>query len=107
MPTIRRRTTRQQQPKITPELVKLYRTCIEIIDAGQDKTWEAAGGRQRELLDTASELHTRLGLKPWDDNVLWVSLEGPPEKWEDPKRHRKAQDLRQALQAALDVSDEH
>src|SRR5690348_1942357 len=107
MPTIRRRTTRQQQPKITPEIVELYRTCIEIIEAGQDKVWEGQGGRQRELLDTETALDAAFGLHPWEYSPLWVSIDGPPERGDDPARHEKAQQLRQALQAALDASNEH
>src|SRR5690242_1476622 len=102
MPTKRRPIARSTRPRITPELVELYRRCLEIIEAGQDEAWEDEGGRRRELLDAHVALMSGLGLRPWHYSPLWVSLDGPPAPHADPERHALAQQLRRALEAALD-----
>ena len=85
--------------RIGPEAVRLWRLVNEIYDAGADEEWEPAG-RRRELRDAEVALHAALGLSPWHYQVGWVSSDGPPEKWEDSKRHALAQQLRRALEAA-------
>jgi len=80
----------------------MWRLVKEIYDAGADAEWEPSG-RRRELRDAEVELHALLGLSPWHYQVGWVSSGGPPEKWEDPKRHELAQQLRRALEAAAEL----
>ena len=103
MPTNRTPIERPIQARITPELVEMYRRCLEIIEDGDDDVWEADGGRQREFHDVSLALHVGLGQKPWDYSVFSVSLNGPPRSWEYRDRHERAQQLRRALhEAALE-----
>jgi hypothetical protein len=99
--TRRRRTPHPDLPRITPELVKLYKRILEIRAAGLDDIWEDQGGRKREMYDARAELHRGLGLNPWHYSPTDVALDGPPNADEDPERHALAQELRRALEAAF------
>ena len=106
MPTNRRTIERPIQARITPELVELYRTCLEIWDAGLEDIPEAEGGRRAEFDDARWAIHVGLGLKPWEYHPLSVLPDGPPEKWQDLERYAQAQALRRALDEALAAVDD-
>jgi hypothetical protein len=100
MPTVRKRITRPAQDvQITPEAARLFRTIIEIQDAGLDEIFESEGGRRNEYQKLREKFDELLKWKPWIDPPYIVPSFGEPPAWERrPEDYRATQQLRRALE---------
>ncbi len=96
MPTNRTPINRPPRSQITPRAVALFKRALEIEACDDNEFWEDDGGRKREYLDVADQLHQALGLKPYEPSPL--DCDGEPPSWEGhPELWRKAAELRKAL----------
>ena len=107
MATKRTRLHRAMRSRVTPRCAELWRQLNEI-DANARVRWEDEGGRCREFLDAALELHHALGRKPWMQHVEDVVHDAPPE-WMTAERleftdWHGAVELRRALEESVDTS---
>jgi hypothetical protein len=80
MPTTRTPIKRSSRGgRITPLILDTYRRARDLHDNHDTETWEEDGGRRREYLDAASQLHSLLGRKPWQTCVMdCVDVETAP-----------------------------
>jgi hypothetical protein len=93
-----RTATAASSPRITSEMVGLYKRCREIVAAGGERSWEEDGGHRAEFLELSVILHHALGRKPWQENVCdVVDSPGKPPADEDV---RSAVALRRQLEKA-------
>src|SRR5207245_10334054 len=70
MPTRRTPIDRGRRVQITPAMVVLWKRGQEILATNAEQKWEEEGGRRREFLDLAVELHELLDSRQWDVDVL-------------------------------------
>src|SRR5262249_15407925 len=66
MPTRRTPIDRARRVQITPAMVALWKRGQEILATKAEQKWEEEGGRRREFLDLAVELHELLDRRPWE-----------------------------------------
>jgi hypothetical protein len=106
MPTKRTPLKRDLRVRITPRTIDLFVQIEQILDAGLDDIWEDEGGRRREYLDKAFELHRLLGRDPCQTQVQWITGPAPPPfNREEIHDHEGAWLLRQALLAAAEKAE--
>lgn len=105
MTTKRTPIRRNVKPRITAEVLALWRKIQEIEAEGDDRAWEEEGGRRRECMDAHNELNQLLGIRSWQRNPAQVREPEPP-KWMTAgnllaaDQWREAWKLRQAIEAA-------
>ncbi|MGJ5155395.1 hypothetical protein [Bradyrhizobium sp. HKCCYLR1023] len=79
MSTKRRAPQFARTPKLTIEMVALFATGCEMLQARDDQRWEARGGRRAEYLALDKHLcWTLLRLPPHCASVLDPALDGSP-----------------------------
>jgi hypothetical protein len=78
MTTTRTPLNRPARRRITPEVVRLWKLCTEIEDAGLDELPEAEGGRWIEYFNAQQSFHLLIGWKPWECSPLYVSSDELP-----------------------------
>jgi hypothetical protein len=66
MPTRRTPIDRGRRVQITPAMVALWKRGQAILATKAEQKWEEEGGRRREFLDLAVELHELLDRRPWE-----------------------------------------
>jgi hypothetical protein len=72
MPTRRTPIDRGRRVQITLAMVALWKRGQEILATKAEQKWEEEGGRRREFLDLAVELHELLDRRPWEVDVFYV-----------------------------------
>jgi len=75
MPTRRTPIDRGRRVQVTPAMVALWKRGQEILATKAEQKWEEEGGRRREFLDLAVELHELLDRRPWDVDVFYVDAQ--------------------------------
>src|SRR5215470_6627047 len=81
--------------RITPAMVTLWKRGQEILATKAEQKWEEEGGRRREFLDLAVELHELLDRRPWEVDVFYVDAMKPSNDqdqgdWVDAAAARRA-----------------
>jgi hypothetical protein len=99
MPT-RRTPIDRRRVQITPAMVALWKRGQEILATKAEQKWEEEGGRRREFLDLAVELHELLDRRPWEFDVFYVDAIKPSDD-HDQGDWVGAAAARRALVAAL------
>jgi hypothetical protein len=100
MSTKRTPITREQRPRITDEVVDLFRRARSIARIGEHEISERDGGRRREYLDLCVELDEALGRRPWMECVMDVTPADLELQWADSIHDMAgAVALRRALEA--------
>jgi hypothetical protein len=79
MPTRRTPIDRGRRVQITPAMVALWKRGQEILATKAEQKWEEEGGRRREFLDLAVELHELLDRRPWEVDVFYVDAMKPSD----------------------------
>jgi hypothetical protein len=79
MPTRRTPIDRGRRVQITPAMVVLWKRGQEILATKAEQKWEEEGGRRREFLDLAVELHELLDRRPWEVDVFYVDAMKPSD----------------------------
>jgi len=82
MPTRRTPIDRGRRVQITPAMVALWKRGQEILATKAEQKWEEEGGRRREFLDLAVELHELLDRRPWEVDVFYVDAIKPVDDQE-------------------------
>ena len=100
MPTRRTPIDRDRRVQITPAMVALWKRGQEILATKAEQKWEEEGGRRREFLDLAVELHELLDRRPWEVDVFYVDAMKPGDD-QDQGDWVGAATARRALVAAL------
>jgi hypothetical protein len=100
MPTRRTPIDRGRRVQITPAMVALWKRGQEILATKAEQKWEEEGGRRREFLDLAVELHELLDRRPWEVDVFYVDAMKPSDD-QDQGDWVGAAAARRALVAAL------
>jgi hypothetical protein len=77
MPARRTPIDRGRRVQITPAMVVLWKRGQEILATKDEQKWEEEGGRRREFLDLAVELHELLDRRPWEVDVFYVDAMRP------------------------------
>jgi hypothetical protein len=72
---VKRRKAKERRNQITPEILQLFRRCLEMQANEDSEIWEANGGRRREYLDAWLALQQSLGLPPW--HISPCDIDGP------------------------------
>ena len=80
-------------------MVALWKRGQEILATKAEQKWEEEGGRRREFLDLAVELHELLDRRPWEVDVFYVDAMKPSDDQDGDWAGAVA--ARHALQAAL------
>src|SRR5437899_236414 len=80
MPTRRKPIDRGRRVQITLAMVALWKRGQEILATKAEQKWEEEGGRRREFLDLAVELHELLDRRPWEVDVFYVDAMKPSER---------------------------
>src|SRR5262245_6587829 len=78
----------------------LWKRGQEILATKAEQKWEEEGGRRREFLDLAVDLHELLGRRPWEVDVFYVDAMKPSDD-QDQGDWVGAAAARRALVAAL------
>jgi hypothetical protein len=60
-------------------MVALWKRGQEILATKAEQKWEEEGGRRREFLDSAVELHELLDRRPWEIDVFYVDAMKPSD----------------------------
>jgi hypothetical protein len=60
-------------------MVALWKRGQEILATKAEQKWEEEGGRRREFLDLAVELHELLDRRPWEVDVFYVDVMKPSD----------------------------
>jgi len=100
MPTRRTPIDRGRWVQIAPAMVALWKRGQEILATKAEQKWEEEGGRRREFLDLAVDLHELLGRRPWEVDVFYVDAMKPSDD-QDQGDWVGAAAARRALVAAL------
>ena len=79
MPNRRTPIDRGRRVQITPAMVALWKRGQEILATKAEQKWEEEGGRRREFLDLAVELHELLDRRPWEFDVFYVDAIKPSD----------------------------
>jgi len=82
MPTRRTPIDRGRRVQITLAMVALWKRGQEILATRAEQKWEEEGGRRREFLDLAAELHELLDRRPWEVDVFYVDAMKPSDDQE-------------------------
>jgi hypothetical protein len=100
MPTRRKPIDRGRRVQITLAMVALWKRGQEILATKAEQKWEEEGGRRREFLDLAVELHELLDRRSWEVDVFYVDAMKPSDD-QDQSDWVGAAAARRAFVAAL------
>jgi hypothetical protein len=109
MVTKRTPISRGKRHTITPAIILAYRDVSEIMaDGDAANVQEEDGGRQREWLDACLALHHLLGRDPWQEDIMDVVTDAPPDyiarngeaNAQNPRTWAEARKLRLAIERA-------
>jgi len=81
-------------------LCRFPKPALEILAIKAEQKWEEEGGRRREFLDLAVDLHELLDRRPWEVDVFYVDAMKPSDD-QDQGDWVGAAAARRALVAAL------
>jgi hypothetical protein len=56
--------------EFTSEMITLYRAARAIQQRGLEEKWEDEGGKRGEYYEYTKALHSLLGRKPWQDDLV-------------------------------------
>lgn len=95
-----------KKPKITDEVIRLYKAACAIEDTGAHERWEEDGGRRSEYLDLTKALHRALGLQSHVPSPL--DAIGPPPDWltrpDDRADWRRSDALAERIEEAIEAA---
>jgi hypothetical protein len=66
-------------------MVALWKRAQEILATKAEQKWEEEGGRRREFLDLAVELHELLDRRLWEVDVFYVDAMKPSDEARRPR----------------------
>src|SRR6476661_1998894 len=85
MPTRSTPIDRGRRVQITLAMVALWKRAQEILATKAEQKWEEEGGRRREFLDLAVELHELLDRRLWEVDVFYVDAMKPSDEARRPR----------------------